>query len=305
MNETIEIDTDELTRIEIKGMLKENTGKALCDSGGAYGRHWEKNQERDFDTEPKLKVEPSYTRTESTSGHPPYKMENGVYFEEIDKELFKVDEVLFLINIYHFLCHNLESNADSDYLVKRYYQEYDDEDTPHLELMEDFINNHKPDIQDWCLENTYNFENALSQDIQFGIFDCIGPLSKSEKTFIIFQIHQGCDIRGGYTAPKIFEIMDFSHFMMGMTDVEAIEEQRPIDYSRSIFPKKELDKLKTRETRCWDSDDCGMSFYQDGSFNDEDETLVAALYHDDENDTYYLSDTLNTVHFNAKFEMYQ
>ena len=29
-------------------MLKENTGEHFLDSGGAYGRHWEKNQDKNF-----------------------------------------------------------------------------------------------------------------------------------------------------------------------------------------------------------------------------------------------------------------
>ena len=36
-------------------MLTTSTGEALCDSGGLYGRHWEKNQKRslkDFENEP-------------------------------------------------------------------------------------------------------------------------------------------------------------------------------------------------------------------------------------------------------------
>lgn len=32
-------------------MLKENTGIALMDSGGDSGRHWQRNQGRDFDNE--------------------------------------------------------------------------------------------------------------------------------------------------------------------------------------------------------------------------------------------------------------
>ena len=29
-------------------MLTENTGKHMLDSGGAYGRHWERNQKKSF-----------------------------------------------------------------------------------------------------------------------------------------------------------------------------------------------------------------------------------------------------------------
>jgi hypothetical protein len=30
------------------GVLKGNTGRAICDSGDVYGKHWERNQNRDF-----------------------------------------------------------------------------------------------------------------------------------------------------------------------------------------------------------------------------------------------------------------
>lgn len=36
----------------ISEMLTENTGTAAMDSGGAYGRNWQRNQGRDFEAEP-------------------------------------------------------------------------------------------------------------------------------------------------------------------------------------------------------------------------------------------------------------
>ena len=33
-------------------LLKTNTGRALLDSGGAYGRHWQENQNVDFEEQP-------------------------------------------------------------------------------------------------------------------------------------------------------------------------------------------------------------------------------------------------------------
>ncbi len=38
----------------ILGQLRENTGRHMLDSGGAYGRHWERNQLRDFEAEPEI-----------------------------------------------------------------------------------------------------------------------------------------------------------------------------------------------------------------------------------------------------------
>ena len=40
------------TKAVIADMLQENTGRHMLDSGGAYGRNWERNQGRDFDSEP-------------------------------------------------------------------------------------------------------------------------------------------------------------------------------------------------------------------------------------------------------------
>ena len=46
--------------------------------------------------------------------------------------------------------------------------------------------------------NTYNGEDLLSQTIQYIYF------SNHSNTYVILQIHGGCDVRGGYTAPKVF-----------------------------------------------------------------------------------------------------
>jgi len=42
-----------MTAIKLAEMLTEDTGRHFLDSGGIYGRHWEKNQGRDFATEPR------------------------------------------------------------------------------------------------------------------------------------------------------------------------------------------------------------------------------------------------------------
>jgi len=59
-------------------MLQTNTGVAMCDSGGTNGRHRQKNQARDFIDESPIEI-------------------------DICK-----DEVLYTINIYHYLTSKLE-----------------------------------------------------------------------------------------------------------------------------------------------------------------------------------------------------
>lgn len=45
------------TEKRIIKMLKENTGIALCDSGMDDGRHWQRNQKRDFKAEPAVQYD--------------------------------------------------------------------------------------------------------------------------------------------------------------------------------------------------------------------------------------------------------
>jgi len=67
-------------------MLKTNTGIAMCDSGGDNGRHWQRNQTRDFVNESPVEVD--------------------IY----------EDEVLYTINIYHYMIDKLEV----DEICKKY-----------------------------------------------------------------------------------------------------------------------------------------------------------------------------------------
>jgi hypothetical protein len=49
--------------------------------------------------------------------------------------------------------------------------------------------------------NTYNNEDLLSQTIQFTYFEV-----EHGDAIVMLQIHGGCDVRGGYTAPKLFTL---------------------------------------------------------------------------------------------------
>jgi len=39
--------------------------------------------------------------------------------------------------------------------------------------------------------------------------------------YVLLQIPQGCDVRGGYTKPRFFHIIDRDSFLMAMTDLNA------------------------------------------------------------------------------------
>jgi hypothetical protein len=122
-------------------MLKENTGIALCDSGGANGRHWQRNQKRSFIKEPRMTLEVSE------------------------------DSCSVMYNVFHFLREHLGITLESEKMWKefrKFSRRKNNKDVPWLGLMEEFLHTER-------VTYTYNFETLLSQDIQF-IFDAAEEL---------------------------------------------------------------------------------------------------------------------------------
>ncbi len=158
----------------LQAMLTENTGIHMLDSGGAYGRAWQENQGRDFEAEPAATIS----------------VEEG--YIEIRR------------STYHFLKECLEfDEAMTDRLYDFAKVEDADERAPWLILMEMFVEEGieatgiygegKP-----LTVNTYNHDSLLDQVIQYVYFEI------DEQGYVLLQIHEGADIRGGYTAPKAF-----------------------------------------------------------------------------------------------------
>jgi hypothetical protein len=226
---------DDKTMEVIAGMLKECTGIAMMDSGGENGRHWQRNQGRDFESEPTVTVSARW----------------GL-------------EVT--INLYHWLCDTLtydphmqtlfdnwhESNEDSwgsgqenfvtDYLMP---ESRDDlESGESFVLGGEYTNPFRPTITD----NTYNHENAFSQDFIYTIFEIDESPDPMIDTgmYVLLSIHNGADARGGYTDSKVFKVArdHDTEFMDFGTDIALA-----------------CDHCSTY----WTSDDSGYHWYKDGS----------------------------------------
>lgn len=129
------------TKDIIKAMLKENTGASILDSGGAYGRNYERNQERDFDSEPACIV-------------------------DADE---KYQEVGISFNLYHYLNAYLEYAPRLQASFERFCERTDpNNDKSYLTLIEDYARNGRHKLLGTT--NTYNYENILSQIIQYTSF---------------------------------------------------------------------------------------------------------------------------------------
>lgn len=158
-------------------MLTENTGRHLLDSGDYYGRHYERNAgltARDFLARPRVINEGDY----------------------------------FISDVFHFLNDRLEFAPVIDAAFQTYYDASDDY---ALGIMEEFPQTlGATDVETY---NTYNYEEALSQTLQFTTFNL------GDETFAALQIHGGADVRGGYTRPRVFRIVADNYALLDFSRV--------------------------------------------------------------------------------------
>lgn len=190
-------DADEAIRTQ----LTTNTGTHFLDSGGAYGRHHEENRE-----------------------NPPW-----------EKPRYDVGDSYVLKNVYHHMNENLRRDSACVALETFLFAEGEHSgDYPNLGVMKDVaemvrepadayhhateVLEMDPELADYLygivgggvrdLEpnmtfNTYNFEfGSLTQDLQGTVIG--GPYGE----YALIQVHQGADIRGGYTAPRAYVNVD-------------------------------------------------------------------------------------------------
>jgi hypothetical protein len=161
------------TKELIYKMLTENTGAHMLDSGGAYGRNWERNQSKtieDFENEPDV----HYTS-------------NGLW---IDRR----------VSVFHYLS-QLETDWRCDAFNQIPCENWDAEDVYGVskEQWEWLTSGYDMPVKVLRTFNTYNGDSDLSQILQGAWLDIDG------ESYILLQIHGGCDARGGYTDAKLFK----------------------------------------------------------------------------------------------------
>jgi hypothetical protein len=179
MNETEKVLND---------MLKENTGINMLDSGGESGRHWQRNKFVDFTKQPEI-----------------------IY-----------DESGYTKNIFPFLNKFLTFDSSAKKYQDIYDKKFGKSKESDMKDMEDFgdylkqkgiskSDDYLVSDKKMSITNTYNDDSVLSQDLQYGMF------YDGKEYFVVLQIHNGADIRGGYTKPKIFAV-DGEQFILKQKD---------------------------------------------------------------------------------------
>ena len=165
----------------IYAMLTESTGTAICDSGGTSGRHWQRNQKRsidDFQEDAPCTLELSKWEHEGKVSYDPY----------------------ISISLFHHLNRVLDLDGFCD--------EFNSIDCGNWNG--DFYGTDQGQC-DWLTDNgftakgdgfySYNWCSNYSQDIQ-GQF----LTSDGGDLYVLLQIHNGADARGGFTDAKLFKM---------------------------------------------------------------------------------------------------
>ena len=222
----------DITKQMIMEQLHESTGQALCDSGGAYGRHWERNQ----------------GKTWEELSEPALELEAYVYTHGEVPEL----ELTGTVKLAAYMENNLTYSAALQAAYETWVAENDPDDEAYdMQHMEDFANavHHggKNDITG--IIYTYNEDNCLSQDIQYIQFKWMDE-DEFEQTVVLVQVHQGCDARGGLGSPKAYIIRDDVYFGDCMVSGYGCDTQQwDGDMSDQGYPTKgpDLDKLPVFE----------------------------------------------------------
>ena len=159
----------------IYSMLIENTGIHFLDSGGASNRGWQKNKTKSIED-----------------------------FENEDEEFYQLDakykEVYRTVSVFHYLTNNLEIDEICERFnnLQNSFNNWDsDVYGVSFQAFEYLKNNFDIEVQrSW---NTYNGESDLSQILQGA------NITINEEEYILIQIHNGADARGGYTNAKLLK----------------------------------------------------------------------------------------------------
>lgn len=251
----------------IRNMMLENTGIALGDSGGAYGRHWQRNNDNGINTDELSPID--------------------FFLDEKNKEIHLEQTV----NIYDFLTKHLDKSSTAETIEEILYEVCDQEDISVYSIWEieelfnnDFLGQYVYDnyydettndyTEDYYLEeipyelspspyfkgydwiNTYNSEEFVSQTLQFMCF------TDGLNDYVLLQIHGGCDVRGGYTKPRVFQIEDIDYFLMYMDSMETC-----CDCGLNDLSLKGYDEISNRDGDWLDDKDIYNQCYVDEEGN--------------------------------------
>jgi hypothetical protein len=162
------------TKKLIYQMLTESTGTHFLDSGGENDRHWQRNQKKSFED----------------------------FENEKPEEITKEGEYYYrCVSLFHWL-----SELKLDRVCREFNNINSKSDNNDSDLSwgvskeaEDFLKFGHYQVENIRDFSSYNYESDLSQVIQGSWIEL------NHRCYLLLQIHNGADVRGGYTKARLFK----------------------------------------------------------------------------------------------------
>ena len=193
-------------------MLLENTGTHFLDSGFENGRMWQRNKGKDFDKE------------------------NKVTLDFYDNEF-----QYFTVSTFHYLSEVLELDIFAKKINKYLNGQRKKDINAHWvqDCSELLIDKYSIELIGDTV-NTYNYENNLSQILQYIIFK-----NSNDDIYCLLQIHGGADVRGGYTDTQCFKL---NSYLTGNVEVYGTVNGISVVYDIDSLTDENGDEIKIKET---------------------------------------------------------
>lgn len=182
-----------LLKDRIIGMMTESTVINMFGSGGANGRLWQQN--RLIDDWNALPVA-------------------GV-------DVWGDDWANIRYSTFHYLNNFLDITEESERLNDVLIEIMNTSDESYYNDMEAFLSMDDIDIDTYACHdiiNTYDYDNIIDHILQYAIFEVDG------ESYIMLQVHTGCNVRSGYSMPQIFALDEPDYFIMAQNTISAVCE---------------------------------------------------------------------------------
>ena len=196
----------------VHSMLTENTGEHFLDSGGAYGRHHERNAKKTLDDF--LAQDPEQYVADFDTKYPSIERTVSVFhYLAGDGSNLELDEYCDTFNRLVDMANDSDDATSNQYADDCPYYGVLRPCWEYLQSLEDFkeLKHGSPyggrQFEPFTF-NTYNYDSDLSQILQGGYCKI------DDDVYLILQIHGGCDARGGYTDARLFRVGGYEEFMI-------------------------------------------------------------------------------------------
>ncbi len=172
----------------LQDLFTENTGKHFLDSGGTDGRAWQRNQKRDFESEPEVTIEYWDGKFSDIT------VNTYQYF----KKVLEYDEICEAVN-------ERLREENIHWVGEVEWEDINEAVIGSGEFHEDTISYYAYNLVEFKSEqwNTYNSDYNTDHVFQ-GRF-----LTIDDEPYVLLQLHLGADVRGGYSDVQLFKLEGF------------------------------------------------------------------------------------------------